>query len=46
MNRLKYGQDEQPVYTVDEMTTALMVGDDEKAKIILHEIIKRRLEEI
>jgi len=46
LNRLKYGQDEKPVYTTAAMTDALMIGDEEKAEIILHEIIKRRLKDI
>lgn len=42
-NRLKYGQDEQPIYNTQTLTDALMVGDEEKASIILHEIVKREV---
>ena len=43
VNRLKYGQHKQPEYTQKALTNALMVGDEEKAEIILREMLKRKL---
>jgi len=46
LNRLKYGQDEKPIYNINAMTDALMVGDEEKAAEILHEVVKRKVNEV
>ncbi len=43
LNRLKYGQDKKPVYNQDALIKALSVGDEDKAKKIFHEIMKRKL---
>ena len=43
LNRLKYGQDKQPIYNAEELTKALEVGNEEKAEKILHEMIKHKL---
>jgi hypothetical protein len=40
-NRLKYGQEEKPVYTAEEMTKALEVGDEDKAIEILTALVKQ-----
>ena len=41
MNRLKYGQDKKPIYTMETLSNALLIGDDRKAQEILDELVKR-----
>lgn len=41
LNRLKYGQDKKPIYTMETLSNALLIGDDRKAQEILDELVKR-----
>ena len=43
LNYLKYGQDKKPIYNAETFADALMIGDEEKANKILHEMIKRKV---
>ena len=45
-NQLKYGQDKKPVHTVEALSDALAIGDEEKAIEILGVLVERKTKEL